>query len=157
MCQLHSDFMKPHGLLHQLSTRVNRTLCCNPFFLDVAPFFFLFFLSIDFFSYKQHFATFYVSLYDIYNKYNQTVVSIHAGFLTMTCQKPGMDRKLQMLFIWKKIDVKKKGGEHRVLSTRTVVKSTYRLQSQCQCVVFCMMYITMQWKLIKCRDKFWND
>ena len=28
-----------------------------------------------------------------YNKYNQTVVSIHAGFLT--CQKPGMDRKLQ--------------------------------------------------------------
>ena len=43
---------------------------------------FFFFLNIDFFSYKQHFATFYVSLYDIYNKYNQTVVSIHAGFLT---------------------------------------------------------------------------
>ena len=33
----------------------------------VAPFsFFFFFLNIDFFSYKQHFATFYVSLYDIY-------------------------------------------------------------------------------------------
>jgi hypothetical protein len=30
------------------------------------PFFFFFFFSIDFFSYKQHFATFYVSLYDIY-------------------------------------------------------------------------------------------
>ena len=27
---------------------------------------FFFFFSIDFFSYKQHFATFYVSLYDIY-------------------------------------------------------------------------------------------
>jgi hypothetical protein len=34
------------------------------FLLDVAPSFF--FLNIDFFSYKQHFATFYVSLYDIY-------------------------------------------------------------------------------------------
>ena len=30
------------------------------------PPFFFFFLNIDFFSYKQHFATFYVSLYDIY-------------------------------------------------------------------------------------------
>jgi hypothetical protein len=29
-------------------------------------FFFFFFYNIDFFSYKQHFATFYVSLYDIY-------------------------------------------------------------------------------------------
>ena len=37
--------------------RVDRTLCCPP----------LFFFNIDFFfSYKQHFATFYVSLYDIY-------------------------------------------------------------------------------------------
>ena len=47
--------------------------------------FFYFFLNIDFFSYKQHFATFYVPLYavwDIYNKCYQTVVSIHAGFLT---------------------------------------------------------------------------
>jgi hypothetical protein len=56
-----------------------------------------------------------------YNKYNQTVVSIHGGFLT--CQKPGMDRKLQnvvYIIIGKKIDVKKKGGgQHRVLSTRT--------------------------------------
>ena len=45
-----------------------------------------------------------------YNKYNQ-VVSIHAGLLT--CQKPGMDRKLQnvvYIIIGKKIDVKKKGG-----------------------------------------------
>ena len=32
------------------------------------------FSNIDF-SCTQHFATFYVSLYDIYNKYNQTVVS----------------------------------------------------------------------------------
>ena len=32
-------------------------------FLDVALFFSL---NIDFFSYKQHFATFYVSIYDIY-------------------------------------------------------------------------------------------
>ena len=37
---------------------VDRTLCCPPFFF--------FFINIDFFSYKQHFATFYVSLYDIY-------------------------------------------------------------------------------------------
>ena len=55
----------------------------------VAPFFF----SINFFSYKQHFATFYVSLYDIhtqciYNKYHQTVVSIHAGFLTYHVRNP---------------------------------------------------------------------
>ena len=34
---------------------VDRTLCCS-----------LFFFNIDFFSYKQHFATFYVSLDDIY-------------------------------------------------------------------------------------------
>jgi hypothetical protein len=39
--------------------RVDRTLCCHPFF-------FFFFFNMDFFSYKQHFATFYVSLYDIY-------------------------------------------------------------------------------------------
>jgi hypothetical protein len=46
-----------------------------------------------------------------YNKYNQTVVSIHGGFLT--CQKPSMDRKLQnvvYIIIGKQIDVKKKGG-----------------------------------------------
>ena len=40
------------------------------FFFKMLPppplFFFFFFLNIDFFSYKQHFATFYVSLYDIY-------------------------------------------------------------------------------------------
>ena len=30
------------------------------------PFFLFFFFNIDFFSYKQHFTTFYVSLYDIY-------------------------------------------------------------------------------------------
>ena len=35
-----------------------------------------------FFSCKQHFATLYVSLDDIYNKYKQTVVSIHTVFLT---------------------------------------------------------------------------
>jgi hypothetical protein len=34
---------------------VDRTLCCS-----------FFFFNIDFLSYKQHFATFYVSLYDIY-------------------------------------------------------------------------------------------
>ena len=36
------------------------------YFLDVAPLFLIFFLTSIFFSYKQHFATFYVSLYDIY-------------------------------------------------------------------------------------------
>jgi hypothetical protein len=56
--------------------RVDRTLCCHPFFIFI---FIIFFFIIDFFSYKQHFATFYVSLYDIYtiNKYNQTVVFIY--------------------------------------------------------------------------------
>ena len=56
-----------------------------PFFctfcLDVAPppppppFFFL---NINFFSYKQHFATFYVSLYEIY-----TINTIKQLFLSM--------------------------------------------------------------------------
>ena len=37
----------------------------------------------SFFSCTQHFATFYVSLYDIYTKKNnQRTVSIHTGFLT---------------------------------------------------------------------------
>ena len=43
------------------------------------------FFNIDLFSCTQHFATFYISLYDIYtmyNKYNQTVVSIYTRFLT---------------------------------------------------------------------------
>ena len=48
------------------------------FFLDVAP---PFFFNIDFFSYKQHFATFYVSLYCIYCRY-----------VILLCQKTGMDR-----------------------------------------------------------------
>jgi hypothetical protein len=56
------------------SILTHRYLWTGPY---VAPFFFFF---IDFLSYKQHFATFYVS--HIYNKYNKTVVSIHAGFLT---------------------------------------------------------------------------
>jgi hypothetical protein len=34
--------------------------------LSIFLFFFFLFFNIDFFSYKQHFATFYVSLYDIY-------------------------------------------------------------------------------------------
>ena len=44
----------------------------------------VFFLTSIFFSCTQHFATFYVSLYDIYttNKNNQTAVSIHTGLLT---------------------------------------------------------------------------
>ena len=44
----------------------HRYLWTGPY---VAPFFFSFFsffFNIDFFSYKKHFATFYVSLYDIY-------------------------------------------------------------------------------------------
>ena len=42
-----------------------------------------FFLTSIFFSCTQHFATFYVSLYDIYTKKNnQTAVSIHTVFLT---------------------------------------------------------------------------
>ena len=52
---------------------VDRTLCYSPcffFFFKMLPppplFFFFFFFNIDFFSYKQHFATVYVSLYDIY-------------------------------------------------------------------------------------------
>ena len=53
--------------------RMDRTLCCPPFFffffflIDAAPppfFVFFVYLNIDFFSYEQHFATFYVSLYD---------------------------------------------------------------------------------------------
>ena len=63
-----------------------------------------------------------------YNKYNQTVVSIHGGFLT--CQKPGMDRKLQnvvYIIVGKTIDVKKKGGGGNIGSCPhvPVVKSTY--------------------------------
>ena len=49
---------------YKAQVRDHRTLCCPP-----PPFFFFFFFfNIDFFSYKQHFATFYVSLYDIYTK-----------------------------------------------------------------------------------------
>jgi hypothetical protein len=45
--------------------RVTGPYVAPPFFfiLDSPPFFSF---NIDFFSYKQHFATFYVSLYDIY-------------------------------------------------------------------------------------------
>jgi hypothetical protein len=66
-CHLwHRYSVTVNKVLAQL--RMDRTLCCPPLF-----FFFFFWTSI-FFSYKQHFATFYVSLYDI------------------SCQKPGMDR-----------------------------------------------------------------
>ena len=58
--------------------RVDRTLWCLPFFFRCCP---PLFFNIDFFSYKQHFATFYVSLYCIYCRY-----------VILLCQKTGMDR-----------------------------------------------------------------
>jgi hypothetical protein len=64
------------SMLFVAYVRVDRTICCPPFFFFFffiyrccpPPLFFVLFvfLNIDFFSYKQHFATFYVSLYDIY-------------------------------------------------------------------------------------------
>jgi hypothetical protein len=62
----------------------------------------LFFLNINIFSCTQHFATFYVQCITvwhtyIYNKYNQTVVSIYTR--SLICQKPSMDhRGLQLYF-----------------------------------------------------------
>ena len=70
----------------------HRYLWTGPY---VAPFFFLFFLRCWpphplFFFFFKHRLFFHINNilqlsmyhYDIYNKYNQTVVSIHAGFLT---------------------------------------------------------------------------
>ena len=56
----HIYFVSLDIPLHS-SILTHRYLWTGPY---VAPFFFFFF--IDFLSYKQHFATFYVSLYDIY-------------------------------------------------------------------------------------------
>jgi hypothetical protein len=45
---------------------VDRTLCCSLFFSFNLRWWPPLFFNIDIFSYKQHFSTFYVSLYDIY-------------------------------------------------------------------------------------------
>ena len=50
----------------QIFSPIQTTGTCGQDPIMLPPLFFSFFLNIDFFSYKQHFATFYVSLYDIY-------------------------------------------------------------------------------------------
>ena len=79
LCDLSGDtFVK------QVTGNRHRYVWTGPY--DASPFFIWccpppFFLTSIFFSYKQHFATFYVSLYCIYCRY-----------VILLCQKTGMDR-----------------------------------------------------------------
>ena len=103
---------------------VDRTLCCSLFF---------FFFLRCFFHINNFLC---ITVWHIYNKYNQTVVCIHAGFLTwynlyhvrntyiMSETRHGYKllfdciyciyviqwyiESCKMLYIWKKVDVKKK-------------------------------------------------
>ena len=90
-----------------------------------------FFFNIDFFSCTQHFATFYVSLDDIYNvcnKYNQTVlVSSFYPYRVSDiciirdiyiCQKPGMDRLYMGTYIAIKCETKQKRNETKSTKTK---------------------------------------
>ena len=56
--------------------------CPSPFFLA----------SIFFFMYTTFCNFLCITVWHIYNKNNQTVVSIHTGFHTYEHMKPGMDR-----------------------------------------------------------------
>jgi hypothetical protein len=148
---------------------VDRTLCCSLFFS--------FFLRCFF-----HINNFLcITVWHIYNKYNQTVVCIHAGFLTwynlyhvrntyiMSETRHGYKllfdciyciyviqwyiESCKMLFIWKKVDVKKikikkkKSEQHRVLSTSTCgdehTCSAYQSENTCSLQAF-IIHVTWQ-------------
>ena len=86
-----------------------------------SPPFFVFWTSI-FFSCTQHFATFYVLLeWHIYDKYNQTVVSIHTRFLTYVCLA-----EISIIGDWQNMTYFRRGGDHMVVGlTTTCAISAY--------------------------------
>ena len=68
--------------------------------LIAPPPFYLYFFNIDFFSMYTTFCNFLcITEWHIYNKYNQTVVSIHTGFLTYMYD-PDSSPSLSYIWSW---------------------------------------------------------
>jgi hypothetical protein len=86
-----------------LKTTFNhRYLWTGPYMMPLIapPPFYLYFFNIDFFSMYTTFCNFLcITEWHIYNKYNQTVVSIHTGFLTYMYD-PDSSPSLSYIWSW---------------------------------------------------------